>query len=302
MIGVPGIESYLWWGLNYNSKAAEDAGLDPDNPPLTWEACLEWHKELTKFDDGGNMLQMGLDPYDAMAGEPDFSSTSWGFKWWNEEEQTFDLNNPLMAEALDTCGEFIRLVGPDQFQGMRQVEGQGAWGGSYNAGVQTMIMEGYWHPGETEIQKPEIAQYNRSTWAPVPVSREGTKIMATGAHFVQLFKEGKQPEAMFKVAEFLHTETALKTIFDEVGWIFGKLSWLKTVDPDTYPGLKFYIEAPEQVTDWLIGRRCPIHWFVTDQYTELRERVFRDEMSASEAAEELQLRALDEWDAQGLGG
>jgi hypothetical protein len=248
------------------------------------------------------MLQMGLDPYDAMAGEPDFSSTSWGFKWWNEEEQTFDLNNPLMAEALDTCGEFIRLVGPDQFQGMRQVEGQGAWGGSYNAGVQTMIMEGYWHPGETEIQKPEIAQYNRSTWAPVPVSREGTKIMATGAHFVQLFKEGKQPEAMFKVAEFLHTETALKTIFDEVGWIFGKLSWLKTVDPDTYPGLKFYIEAPEQVTDWLIGRRCPIHWFVTDQYTELRERVFRDEMSASEAAEELQLRALDEWDAQGLGG
>jgi hypothetical protein len=64
--------------------------------------------------------------------------------------------------------------------------------------------------------------------------------------------------------------------------------------------LQFYLEAPEQVTDWLIGRRCPIHWFVTDQYTELRERVFRDEMSASEAAEELQVRALDEWDAQGL--
>ena len=29
MIGVPGIESYVQYGLNYNSKAVEEAGLDP---------------------------------------------------------------------------------------------------------------------------------------------------------------------------------------------------------------------------------------------------------------------------------
>jgi hypothetical protein len=301
MIGVPGIEGFLWWGLNYNSNAVEEAGLDPDNPPLTWEGCLEWHKALTKFDDAGNLLQMGMDPYDAMAGEPDFSATSWGFQWWDEETKTFNLNDPLMAEALDTCGEFIRIVGPDKFQGMRQVEGQGTWGGAYNAGVQTMIMEGYWHPGETEIQKPEIAQYNRSTWAPVPASRAGAKIMATGAHFIQIFKDAKQKDAIFKVAEFfLFTDFAADIIWEEVGWIFGRKSWLATVDPDYYPGLRFYIEAGSQVTDWLVGRRCPIHWFIAGEYAELRERVFRDEMSASEAADELQKRAEDEWEAQGL--
>jgi len=206
MIGVPGLESFLWWGLDYNSKAAEDAGLDPDNPPLTWEECLDWHKKLTKFDDAGNLVQMGLDPYDAMAGEPDFAATSWGFKWWDNETKTFNLNDPRMAEALEMCGEFIRFVGPDKFQAMRQVEGQGTWGGAYNAGVQTMIIEGYWHPGETQIQKPEIAQYNRATWAPVPESRKGHKIEATGLHYVQLFKDGKHPDEMFKVAEFLWTD------------------------------------------------------------------------------------------------
>jgi len=72
------------------------------------------------------------------------------------------------------------------------------------------------------------------------------------------------------------------------------------VDPDTYPGLRFYIEAVDQVTDWLIGRLCPIHWFVTSQYAELREKVYRGEMSATDAVEELQRRALDEWEAQGL--
>jgi len=300
MIGVPGIESYLWYGMNYNANAAKEAGLDPDTPPQTWEDCYTWHEALTKFDDAGNLLQFGFDPYDAIAGEPDFAATSWGFTWWDEEARTFDLGNELMAEALDVSGNFIRLVGPDKFQGMRQVEGQGTWGAAYNAGVQNMIVEGYWHPGETQIQQPDIAQYNRATWAPVPASRSEHKIMATGAHFVQLFKGAPNTAAMFKVSEFLLSQTALDIIFEEVGWLFGKLSYLETVDPNTYPGLDFYLGAPNEVTDWILGRRCPIHWYVSDQYVELREQVYRDLITPQEAADELQKRALDEWAAQGL--
>lgn len=301
MIGVPAIESYLWWGLNYNSKAAQDAGLDPDAPPATWEEAMDWHKALTKKDDAGNLLTIGLDPYDAMASEPDFSATSWGFKWYDEDTRTFDLNNPLMAEALNTMGEFIRYAGPDQFAGLRQVEGQGSWGAAYNAGVQNMIIEGYWHPGETQIQKPEIAQYNRASWAPVPASRAGAKIMATGAHFVMILKDGKNQEGAFKLGEFLNTPPALDIIFKEVGWIHGVKSWLGTVDPSVYPGLDFYINAANEATDFVLGRRCPIQPFVNTQYQELREQVYRDLMDPQAAADELQKRALAEWDAQGLG-
>ena len=58
------------------------------------------------------------------------SSASYGFKWWDEETGKFDLANPRMAEGLDTLGEFIRYAGPDQFAGMRQVEGNGHVGRS----------------------------------------------------------------------------------------------------------------------------------------------------------------------------
>jgi len=300
MIGVPAIESYLWWGLNYNTDAATKAGLDPDTAPVTWADCMEWHKALTKKDAAGNLLQIGLDPYDAMAGETDFAATSWGFTWWDEDTKKFDLGNPLMAESMNVMGDFYRLAGPDQFAGMRQVEGQGTWGASYNAGVQSMIIEGYWHPGETQIQKPEIAKFNRSNWAPVPVGREDHKIMATGAHFVVIFKDGKNAEDAFKLGEYLNTPPALDVIFKEVGWIQGVLSWLKTVDKNTYPGLAFYIDAPEKVTDFIIGRRCPIHPFVQTQYQELREQVYRDLMDPQAAADELQKRAVAEWEAQGL--
>jgi hypothetical protein len=301
MIGVPAIESYLWWGLNYNANAAELAGLDPETPPLTWEEALEWHTALTTKDDAGNLIQIGLDPYDAMAGETDFAATSWGFTWYNEETHEFDLANPLMAEAMNTMGEFYRIAGPDQFLGMRQVEGQGAWGAAFNAGVQNMIIEGYWHPGETQIQKPDVAQYNRSTWAPVPAGRAEAKIMATGAHFVMIFKDGKNQEGAFKLGEYLNTPPALDVIFEQVGWIHGVLSWLETVDKNAYPGLAFYIDAPDQVTDFILGRRCPIHPFVQTQYIELREQVYRDLMDPQAAADELQARALAEWEAQGLG-
>lgn len=300
MIGVPGIECFMWWGLNANIDAAQKAGLDTAKLPKTWDEVLTWHEALTKKDDAGNLLQFGLDPYDAMAGEPDFLAASFGFKWWDEATGKFDLANPRMAEGLDTLGEFIRICGPDQFAGMRQVEGNGNWGAAYNAGIQNMIMEGYWHPGETQIQKPEVAQFNRASWAPVPVDRKDANIMATGLHAVVIFSGAKNPDGAFKLGEFFNTKPALDIILAEVGWIHGVKSWLTTVDKNTYPGLDFYVDAGSQVTEWTIGRRCPINDFVITQYAELREQVYRDLMKAEDAAAELQSRAEAEWQAQGF--
>jgi hypothetical protein len=115
-----------------------------------------------------------------------------------------------------------------------------------------------------------------------------------------IFKDGKNQEGAFKIGEYLNTKPALDVIFEQVGWIHGVLSWLETVDKNAYPGLAFYIDAPEQATDFILGRRCPIQPFVVAQYQELREQVYRDLMDPQAAADELQARALAEWEAQGL--
>lgn len=46
--------------LAYNTELFEEAGLDPDTPPTTWEELLEYHKKLVKKDDNGNVIQTGL--------------------------------------------------------------------------------------------------------------------------------------------------------------------------------------------------------------------------------------------------
>jgi ABC-type glycerol-3-phosphate transport system substrate-binding protein len=107
---------------------------------------------------------------------------------------------------------------------------------------------------------------------------------------------------MFKIAEFLNTNAACETIWNETGWLPSRKSFIETVDADQYPGLSFYLVDIEETTDWLRGgRRCPIHWFVTSAFSELREAVYRGNMTADEAAAELQQRAVDEWEAQDLG-
>lgn len=302
-IGIVGIESYIWWGINYNRRHVEEAGLDPDNPPGTIEGWLEWQKEMTIFDDAGNMERVGWDPYDGMAQEPDYPAFAFGLNWWNDEEHTFHFDDERMAQAADTFGEFHRIAGPDNLAGMRGVDGQGYWGAAYRAEVQSAILLGYWAPGETTLLgRPETAESNMVTWVPVPASREGTKMMATGAHMIQSFKDSPNIEAGFRVSEFLTADSAaLDAIFAEVGWLTGKKSYLATVDPDAFNGLGWYLDAPDQADEWLIGRRCPIHWFLNDEWAALREEVYRGITPAGEAMAELQKRAEEEYAAQGLG-
>ena len=300
MVGIPGIESYVQWGLDYNTDAAQKAGLDPAAPPTTWSEVLEWHKTMTTKDDAGNLLQMGLDPGDAMGGDVDYGAASFGVTWYDEQTKEFHLDDERMGAYLSTAAEFIRFAGPDQFAGMRQVQGNGGWGAAFEAGVQTMIIEGYWHPGETMINKPEMGQFNQATWAPQSDDRRDVKAQAVNAHFVQILKEGKNADGAFKLGEFFNTVTACDIVFKQVGWIHPLKEFIPTIDANAYPGLKFYIDSEAQATEWHLLRRCPIHWFVKTQLDEIRDLIARDQMTADEGAAELQKRAVEEFDAQGL--
>jgi hypothetical protein len=55
-----------------------------------------------------------------------------------------------------------------------------------------------------------------------------------------------------------------------------------------------------EADEWSSPARCPITSFVGNQYGELREAVYREQMTAAEAAAEFQSRCEAEWQAQGL--
>jgi len=303
--GVSGIEAFVRRGLNYNTRLVEEAGLDPDNPPQTWPEMMEWHKKLTKFDSAGNLIQIGYDPTDAEGGlfatsDGSFIPDSWGFQWFDTKNRTFNIDNPLMAEGMDTLAEFVKVIGPDNLAGMRSVQGQGSWGDSYNAEVQAMILEGYWHPGETAQTKPEVAKLNRATWMPVSEARRGAKVQQGGGHMVFLYKGAKNPpEQAWPVAEFLNTKEHCDPVFTTVGWLPDYKPYLQGVDPSPYPGLDFYINSVNEATEWNYPLWVEIESFVSTKYNEYFEKVYRGEMTGKDAAAALQEDAEKEWKEAG---
>lgn len=304
--GIPAWECFVRRGLNYNTRLVEEAGLDPDNPPLTWEELFVWHEALTKFDDAGNLLQLGLDPYDAEGGvgpgnDGWMLTESWGFDYFDEEARTFNLDNELMAQGLDTMGEFVKLIGPDNLVGMRAVQGQGEWGGSYNAEVQAMIIEGYWHPGETANEKPEVSAVNRATWAPVPASRAGTQIQFGGGHMAQIFKDAKFQDEAWPVAEWLQSNEFCDIVFNDIGWLPAYKPYFDHADPSTYPGLDFYFQSVNDANSWGKFIRCEIEEFIITKFVEVRDAVNRGNMTGAEAAATLQEAAETEWKNAGYG-
>ncbi|MEZ4681547.1 MAG: substrate-binding domain-containing protein [Caldilineaceae bacterium] len=306
MYGVPANEGFLRYALNYNAEMVAEAGLDPDDPPTTWEECLVWHEAITKFDTAGNLLQIGMDPFDAMGGQLAiqdgfYPAVSWNFTWFDPESGEFNVDNDMMVEAFNIMGEFYKIAGPDNMAGMRQVEGNGMWGGSYQNRVQAMMIDGYWRPGGTYISTPEVGEHNRAVWAPVPTARDGVKVQGYGGHYVIFFKEAPNTSKMYEISEFLNTNEACDIIFANVGWLPGLKSYLETVDPNVYPGLKFYFDSADEADEFSSPARCAMTDFSRTQWTELREKVYREEMTAQEAASEFQNRLETEWKQLGLG-
>jgi ABC-type glycerol-3-phosphate transport system substrate-binding protein len=302
--GVPTLECFVRFGMDYNTRMVEAAGLDPNTPPVTWSETLEWHKKLTKFDAAGNLLTIGLDPMDAegsAVSDGFLAARSWGFKWFDPAAGKFNLDNEKMAAAFDTYAEFYKIVGADKMSGMRQVAANETWGGSFNAEVQAMIIEGYWHPGETQAQKPEVAKFNKATWVPVPDDRRGAKVQGTGGHYVVFMKGAKQTEAGFKFAEFLTTDELCNTIFTQLGWLPAYKPYLDKADSKAFPGLDFYFQSVKDATEMEPAIACPISSFVQTNYDQLSDDVNRGKMTGKDAAAEFQSRCEKEYKNAGFG-
>lgn len=303
--GLPNNECFVQLGFCYNAQIVADAGLDPDKPPETYDDLYAWHEAITKFDDSGNVKVIGYNPTDFM-GETVWGSsawdvsTAWGFEWFDEATNTFNFNNEHMVDYFKTAKRFVDLIGVDRLTAFTNVEGQGSWGPAFYSGVLASMLNGYWEPGELAAVSEELSANNRASWMPVPASRKGVKAQGAGGHITIIFKEGKNQDMMYKISEWLTTSTACDVIFKEIGWLPARLSYLETVDPNTYNGLEFFLRSAEEATYWGLTVKCPITTYVGTIYPQLREQVFRGELTPEQAAEELQTRSEQELKNQGF--
>jgi len=288
--GIPGVESAPRESLGYNVDLVEKAGLDPKNPPQTWDEVFEWHKKLTQFDSAGNAAVIGIDPVDDMggsigAGDPWMWAASWGFDYFDETAMKFNLDRPETAEILSTIKKFYDFVGVEKMAAFRK--GYGTWTFSptagFPAGVQAMVVTGGWSPGWLAQSAPD--KHFAYTWMPVSTPRKGKKVQIWGGHAPIIFKDSKHTQEAYRFAEYLTCDDeAANIMWEGVGFQPARLSWWKKVDAGRYQGFDFFVKSITDADEKWPDEPDPVVSSMGNEWVKARDGVNFGNFTPEEAA------------------
>jgi multiple sugar transport system substrate-binding protein len=193
-------------GLVYNARAFQDAGLDPNRPPRTWEELLEYAKKLTH--DG----KYGI----GLFGKGDNSSVWRLWYWWmtnGAEVLTPDgkksaINSPAFIEGIDFWADLYRKhkvappsVPANSFGENNQLFAQG---------VVAMVQSGVWQFGVTEKINPAMKGQIRV--APMPV-RKVPVAAGGGTDSLCITRTSTHAREAWELLKFLSSEEAGVTVW-----------------------------------------------------------------------------------------
>lgn len=104
--------------LFWNRKLFAEAGLDPNQPPRTWDDLVQFSKKLTRTRRDGSFARIGFIPINRQWTNSWFYLYSWqnGGEFMSPDGRRCTLNNPASAGALRWLVDFY-----DSFAGAEQV-------------------------------------------------------------------------------------------------------------------------------------------------------------------------------------
>ena len=93
---IPGGCDYDW--LLYNKTVYEEAGLDPEKPPVTFDEWVQHSEKIYQYDSAGNITRMGMDP---RAGGLYRTGFQFGGEFYDEANRKVTCNEGGVVKALE---------------------------------------------------------------------------------------------------------------------------------------------------------------------------------------------------------
>lgn len=193
----------LWalpqWTQSYeifvNVKAAQDAGVDPEKPPATYDELDAIADKLYKRDSNGTIRRLGFDP------------GTWYFPWWGRFNATYtnaagepDLVQDQNVACIEWMASYAKRYDPKRIADFQSaVQGSDAQD-PFLTGQFAMFENGPWQLGNMYEYKKDL-QYK--VWA-LPVANGVTgRGMSTGGDIPVIPKGVKNPQASFRFIRYL---------------------------------------------------------------------------------------------------
>jgi len=146
----------LPWGtdiyaLYWNKTLFAEAGLDPEMPPQTMEELVAYADQLTKYDQDGNLTQVGFIPDFSWSHTDLYVSMLGGF-WYNPDGTELTLNSQPMVDSLLWQQQFYENVGYEKM--LNFIATLGDYSSSEHGFIServAMMVEGEWFTGPNFI-------------------------------------------------------------------------------------------------------------------------------------------------------
>jgi maltose-binding protein MalE len=292
--GVPAVDTAGRGAFGYNVDLVQAAGLDPNQPPETWDDVYLWHQKLTKKDAAGNLTQLGMDPLFSRANATSDGDTwlwpeMWGFHYFDVNALKYDIDRAETIDFYTTIQKFYDLSVPDKQAAFQKVYTKSY--GAFGVGKQAM---GITYPsGPGVIYKINPNGKYKWTWPPVPTSRKGIKIQSAAGHAQLLVKGSKLTDAGFKLALYMTGKTASDILFDQVGWVGPSKSWQKSMDLSKFPadvqqGIQFFTTSLDQAKEVWTADMDPEDEYLGSKWRGLAAQVNQHKIDPKTAAQQLQ--------------
>ncbi|GIP31726.1 sugar ABC transporter substrate-binding protein [Paenibacillus sp. J2TS4] len=247
------------WGFFYRTDLFEEAGLDPDSPPQTWEELLDYAQKLTKD------KQYGL-AFPAAGWEPDDYVLPFFWQAGNDVvvkegnfwRPTIDNESGLaVAKYIYDLANTYQVM-PKTVTGMDWE----ATMNSFISGNTAMMYNGMWATGSLKAN-PELD--GKWATAPSPVGPAGEAVLGY-PNTLSITEQSKHKEIAGKFLEFIFTGEK-PTYYDKFAEVTSVVGWTKdfaTTDFAQDPIMKPFVD---QVS---ISRNRPL----APKYEEFRQLHF----------------------------
>lgn len=213
--------------LFYNRALFDQAGLDPDTPPATWDELVAFGKKLTNEKEG----VFGIGVRNSLWWSLPFFYT-YGAEFLSEDGKTCLLNEPAAVEAFQFKVDLYQKHG---------IEG-GAWraGGIQNDlgfqnGRYAMIMNGPW---AVETLKQTGIDFGVGL---VPAGPAGTHTNVGGNDLV-VFRSTEHPELAAEFLKFVASEESQRMWALRLGQIPVNVKVNDVINSEEHPYLAVFVE------------------------------------------------------------
>ena len=224
----------------WNKDLFEQAGLDPEVAPTTWEEMQAYAEQCQDLDNG----IVGFEFYTQPTGE----GITWQFQVWlwaaggeflNEDNTKAAFNTPEGLAALTYVS--------DMLQGNGSIPGP--WG-AFGEGKACMQLDGSWLFGYRSD-----APFDWGV-ALVPAPEGGSSATNTGGERILMFSESENKEAVWKFIKFMTSSdvqlrwdmaTGFMPVRKSVGENSEYLSWINETEPRMLPfveGMQYAYTRP----------------------------------------------------------